>query len=130
MVLFDELDGEVGIDIVDPADRRRGHAVDLDGAIEIFALADEARGVIEAGPLATLAAVMPFADVGGFVASRAQEAGVGDAIQREGRVVVGDAVRVIVATGQIRRAAGSTERERHEGVAKADALGGEPVHVG
>src|ERR1035441_6716030 len=129
-MLLDELDGVVGGHVVHPADGRCGLAVDLEWAIDVSPLPDEAGGVVEARALAALIAHVPFADVGSGVPSGAHEAGVGDAVGGERGVVVGHAVKMVVAASQERRAAGSTKRQCDKAIAKAHAFGGKAVHIG
>ena len=128
LVLADEVDGEVGGDVVGPALGGGGGCVDVEWTILVLTLTDVAGGVVEAWAGALIAHV-PFADVGGLVAGGAEEGGVGDGIGGERTTVVSDAVEVIVAAGEEGGAAGSAEGERDEGVAEADTFGGETVHA-
>ena len=75
---LEPVDGEVGADIVHPALGGGHHAVDFERAVLIYALVDEAGGVLEAGARAFLVAHVPFAEVGGAVSGVAQQGGVGD----------------------------------------------------
>src|SRR5664280_3513490 len=114
-MLLDELDGVVSGHVVHPADGRCGLAVNLEGAVLVSALPDEAGGVVEARALAALIAHVPLADIGGGVPGGAHEAGVSDAVGGERGVVIGHAVKMVVAASQERRAAGGTERQCDKG---------------
>jgi hypothetical protein len=129
-ILFDPLDRIVGVDVVNPALRGRGDPVDFNRAIVVTALANEADGIIKARALAALNAHVPLADVSGAITGGPQQRGVRDGIFREGRVIVGDAVEVVVTAREKRRATRRAERQRHKSVAETHALGREPVHVG
>ena len=65
----------------------------------------------------------------GAVARLLQQPGVSDVLGRERRVVVDDAVEMAIAAGQVARPARGAERIDDEGVAEADALTRQPVHV-
>lgn len=128
-MFLEEGNGVIGGDIVHPARGGRRLAVDLEGAIPIPALPDETRGVSEARPWAALLPMMPFADVRRLITRGAQQTRVRDSVGREGRVVVGHAVKMIITTGEKGGAAWCAEGQRDEGVAKANPFRGESIHV-
>ena len=94
-----------------------------------MALADKARGGVESGPRARLPAVVPLSEIARDIARGTEEGGDGDVFLRVGRVVVGDAVDVPILARDERRPTRGAERVDHEGVAKSDPSGGNPIEV-
>ncbi len=129
-VLFQPLDGHLGGDIIDPAFGRRESAVDFHGAVHVLSLADKTGRVEKAWALAFLRAHVPFAKIGGLVASIAQQTGVRDGIHGKRRVIVHDAIFVSVLAREESCTTRRADRVGDEGIAKTHALGGEAVHVG
>src|SRR5262249_19860177 len=112
-----------------PALARRLFPVDLDGAVEVLALPEEARGEIEPGPLPALPAHVPLSDIARPVAGIPEQAGMGHVLDPARRGGVDGAVDVPVAARQEARPARGTQRIDHEGIAEAGALGGQAVQV-
>ena len=129
LVGSDEVCGIVGGDVVHETLAWRLHAIDLDGAVEVLALADKARGGVESGPRTRLSAVVPLSEIARDIARGTEEGGDRNVFLRMGRVVVGDAVDVPILAGDKRRATRGAQRVDHEGVAKSDPLGGDPIEV-
>ena len=129
LILGQELQGEIGRDIIHPARRLLRLTVDLERAIFVTALTDEARREVAARALAGLLAHVELADVAGRVAGLPQQAGVRHRVGREGRVIVGDAVQVVVSPGQEASPAWRAERVDDERVAEPDALGSDAIEV-
>src|SRR5688500_13638452 len=104
-MLFDELDRVIRGNVIDPALGWSGGSVDLERRVEVFPLANETGGVVETGALAALATHVPLADVSGRVAGGFDRGRAGFAVFRKVRLVVRDAVHVIVPSRHECRAA-------------------------
>ena len=126
---LDEVGGVLGGHVVDEALARGLDAVDLDRAVEVHALADEARGGVEPRTLAGLVAMVPLAEVARDIPGRAEQGGDREVARGVRRVVVGHAVDMPVLARDERGPRRRAEGVHHEGVPETHALGGETVEV-